>query len=209
MNEPPYGILASMYDSKRCLQFLRFHSIKYNIIKNKIGCAGGSAGAGTALWLAFSNDMADTKNEDPVLRESTRISCAGAFATQSTYDICRWADLLGLPKEKSLEEIMSIGRAFGIKSAKIGDLNNNFETRTNLDFLEKMDKNSAPFFVFNKQKGGIPTNPDELNHHPLHAKALKEKAELVGVESIIYAPEIGIADPSGKDLVKFFIEKLT
>lgn len=208
MNEPPYGILASMYDVKRCLQYLRFHSKKYNIDKNKIGCTGGSAGAGTALWLAFSNDMAEKESDDPILCESTRINCAGAFATQSTYDICRWADLLGLPKEKSPEEIKSIGRAFGIKSASILDLNNNSEIRANLDFLGKMNENAAPFFVFNKQKGGIPTNADELNHHPLHAKVLKERAEQVGAESVIYAPEIGIADPSGKDLVDFFLEKL-
>jgi hypothetical protein len=65
----------------------------------------------------------------------------------------------------------------------------------------------APFFVFNKQKGGFPTTQDELNHHPFHAKALKEKAEDIGAEAIIYAPEIGISDPSGKDLVNFFLEK--
>ena len=64
------------------------------------------------------------------------------------------------------------------------------------------------FFVFNKQAGGIPTNPDELHHHPLHAKALKDKAEQVGLEAMVYAPEIGIVDPSGKDLVTFFLEKL-
>lgn len=208
LNEPPYGILASMNDSKRCLQFIRFHADKYNIDKTRIACSGGSAGAGTSLWLAFSKDMADLKNNDPVLRESTRINCAGAFATQSTYDICKWVDIIGLPKEKTPEEIQSIGRAFGLKSATQADLINNKVIRENLDFLEKMDKNSAPFFVFNKQKNGFPTNADELNHHPYHAKALKEKAEKVGVEALVYAPEIGIVDPSGKDLVDFFLEKL-
>ena len=70
-----------------------------------------------------------------------------------------------------------------------------------------MNKNSAPFFVYNKQNGGLPVNNEELNHHPLHARALKEKAELVGLEAVVYAPEIGIIDPSGKDLVEFFLEK--
>ena len=46
MNEPPYGILASMEDSKRCLQFIRHNAQKYNIDKERIACAGGSAGAG-------------------------------------------------------------------------------------------------------------------------------------------------------------------
>ena len=207
MNEPPYGILGSMADSKRCLQYIRYHAKKYNIDKRKIACSGGSAGAGTSLWLAFSDDMADPENNDPVLRESTRLICAGAFATQSTYDVYQWDDIIGLPKDESPEKLLTIARAFGLKTA---DLLNKPEaeiTRKELDFKSKMNKNSSPFFVFNKQKGGIPTTQDELNHHPNHAKALKNKADEVGLEAIVYAPEIGIVDPTGKDLVQFVLEK--
>lgn len=208
LNEPPYGIQGSMNDSKYCLQYIRNHAKKYNIDKNRIACSGGSAGAGTALWLAFSDDMADVNNEDPVLRESTRLTCVGAFATQSTYDIFRWDDIIGLPKEKSPEQLQSIARAFGFKSAENVDLRNQKKIRKELDFLGKMTANDAPVFVFNKQAGGIPADLDELHHHPLHAKALKDKAEEVGLEAVVYAPEIGIVDPSGKDLVTFFLEKL-
>lgn len=208
LNEPPYGILASMNDSKYCLQYIRFHAQKYNIDKTRIACSGGSAGAGTCLWLAFSDDMADAENEDPVLRESTRLTCAGAFATQATYDIFLWDDIIGLPKEKSPEQLLNIARAFGYKSAENIDLWNQKEIREELDFLGKMTANDAPFFAFNNQEGGVPANLDELHHHPLHAKALKDRAEQVGLEAIVYAPEIGIVDPSGKDLVTFFLEKL-
>lgn len=207
LNEPPYGIMASMNDSKRCLQYIRYNSEKYNIDKSRIACSGGSAGAGTALWLAFSDDMADLDNDDPVYRESTRILCAGAFETQSTYDICKWDEIIGLPGEKSQEEIITIGRAFGLKSATREEIYSLTELRSDLDFLGKMDKNDPPFFVFNKRSAGLPMNTDELNHHPYHARALKEKADEVGVEAIVYAPEIGIIDPSGKDLVEFFLEK--
>lgn len=207
MNEPPYGILASMNDSKRCLQYIRYNADKYNIDKNKIACSGGSAGAGTALWLAFSDDMADVENDDPVLRESTRLTCAGAFATQSTYDIFQWDDIIGLPKDNSPEKMHVIARAFGFKTAEGLKSPQAEDIRKELDFREKMNKDGAPFFVYNKQKGGMPITVDELNHHPNHAKALKEKAEQVGLEAIVYAPEIGITDPSGKDLVQFVIEK--
>ena len=207
MNEAPYGILASMNDSKRCLQYIRYHSKKYNIDKSKIACTGGSAGAGTSLWLAFNNNMAESENADPVLRESTCLTCAGAFATQSTYDICLWSELLGLPKKETSKDKFGIARAFGFKSAENIDFKKETEIRANLDFLNQMNENSSPFFVFNKQVGGIPTNEDELNHHPLHAKALKNRAKEVGVEAIVYAPEIGIVDESGKDLVDFFLEK--
>lgn len=208
MNEAPYGILASMNDSKRCLQYIRFHADKYNINKNKIACSGGSAGAGTSLWLAFSKDMAEQKNNDPVLRESTKICCAGAFAVQATYDICQWAEIIGLPKHKTQEELFTIARAFGFKTNEGINVDDQTEIRKELDFLGKMNKDAAPFFVFNRRAGGIPSNDDELQHHPLHAKALKEKAEKVGAEAIVYAPEIGIVDKSNKNLVEFFKEKL-
>lgn len=208
MTDEPYGILASLKDSKRCLQYIRYHSKKYNIDKNRIACSGGSAGAGTSLWLAFSDDMADLGNDDPILWESTRITCAGAFATQSTYDIFKWKDILGIDVAQTPEQLQAIALAFGLVSMENIDLENELEKREELDFLSKMDKDDAPIFVYNKHHNGIPMNQDELNHHPLHAKAIKEEAEKVGLEAIVYAPEIGIIDPSGKDLVTFFLEKL-
>lgn len=207
MTEAPFGIMASFSDSKRCLQYIRYHAKKYNIDKTRIACSGGSAGAGTALWLAFSDEMADLQNEDPVLRESTRLTCAGAFATQSTYDIFQWKKIVGVSMSETPEQLQAIATAFGLKKLNGVDLFGLEEIRQELDFLSKMDKNDPPIFVFNKHKNGIPTNEDELNHHPLHAKAIKEKADEVGLEAIVYAPEIGIVDPSGKDLVEFFLEK--
>lgn len=208
LNQAPYGILASMNDSKRCLQYIRYNADKFNIDKQKIACSGGSAGAGTSLWLAFSDEMADLKNNDPVLRESTRISCAGAFATQSTYDLLQWPSILNLPLNQTQEEQQMIAQAFGIEYANEVDLFEQTEIRRDLDFLGKMNKSAAPFFVFNRREGGVPTNDDELQHHPVHAKTLKEQAEKVGAEAIVYAPAIGIVDESGKDLVDFFLEKL-
>lgn len=207
MNEAPYGILASMNDSKRFVQFIRYNAQKYNIDREKIACTGGSAGAGTALWLAFSDDMADAENIDPVLHESTRLTCAGAFATQATYDIFQWDEILGIPLSQNPQQLYAIGRAFGFKSPEDIDLMKETEIRSNLDFMAKMDKNDSPVFIFNRHKAGIPENQDDINHHPLHAKALLKKAEQVGLEAIVYAPEIGISDPSGKDLVDFFLEK--
>jgi len=208
MNEAPYGILSCMNDAKRCVQYLRFHSEKFNIDKTRIACTGGSAGAGTALWLAFSDDMACETNADPVLRESTRLTCAGAFATQATYDIFQWDEILGMELSQSPEQLQAIARAFGFKSAENRNLKNETTIRNNLDFLAKMHKNAPPVYIHNRHKAGLPETHDDINHHPLHAKKLKEKAEQVGLEAIVYAPEIDIIDKSGVDLVDFFLNKL-
>jgi len=208
LNEPPYGILGCMSDSKRCLQYIRYHAEKYNVDKKRIACSGGSAGAGTSLWLAFSAEMADPENADPVLRESTRLVCAGAFATQATYDILQWPGILGLPEMNSPHDQLVIARAFGFKSAEGLDLYGQTAIRQELDFKGKMDKNAPPFFVFNKAEAGIPTTEDALNHHPLHAKALKDRADQLGVKAVVYAPALGIEDESGVGMVEFFLEKL-
>ena len=77
---------AQMHDCARALQFVRLHAKDYNLDPKRIGATGGSAGAGISQWLAFHDDLADPKAEDPVLRESTRISCAVVYAAQTSYD---------------------------------------------------------------------------------------------------------------------------
>ena len=206
----PYGILASLNDSKRCLQFIRYHTDKYNVDKTRIGVYGSSAGAGTSLWIAFSDDMADLDNPDPILRESTRISCVGALATQATYDFFKWPEILNLPEELMLNANTErrIAKAFGLKYEEGIDLKSYKKIIEELDFLEKIDKDDPPMFVFNNQKGGIPLTNGQKNHHPLHAKVLKDKADREGLESVVYAPKIGISNAENIDLVDFFNSKL-
>ena len=206
----PYGILASLNDSKRCLQFIRYHAEKYNIDKTKIGVYGSSAGAGTSLWIAFSDDMADLDNPDLILRESTRISCVGALATQATYDFFKWPEILNLPEELMIDANTEkrIAKAFGLIYEEGIDLKSYKKIIKELDFLEKIDKNDPPMFVFNNQKGGIPVTNGQKNHHPLHAKVLKDKADREGLESVVYAPKIGISNAENIDLVDFFNSKL-
>ena len=86
-NVAPYP--AQMLDGARALQYLRSKARAFNLDPNRIGCTGGSAGAGISLWLAFHDDLADPTSADPVLRESTRISCAVGRDGQCSYDP-RW-----------------------------------------------------------------------------------------------------------------------
>ena len=82
--KPP--VQGPMYDSARALQFFRSNAAKWNIDPTRIAAAGGSAGACTSLWLAYHDDLADPDNEDPVLRESTRLTCAAVTRPQTTLD---------------------------------------------------------------------------------------------------------------------------
>ncbi len=90
---PEVTFPAHYMDSARAIQYARLHATKWNLDPKRFGATGGSAGAGTSLWIGFHDDMADPKSGDPVLRESTKLSCMAVFGAQSTYDphvITKW-----------------------------------------------------------------------------------------------------------------------
>ncbi|MDB4743950.1 alpha/beta hydrolase, partial [Planctomicrobium sp.] len=82
--EPP--VKAPLGDAARALQFIRSKAQEWNLDKTKIGATGGSAGACTSLWLAFHDDLADPNSDDPIARESTRLSCAAVNGAQVSLD---------------------------------------------------------------------------------------------------------------------------
>ena len=85
------SINVVLRDTARAIQFLRYKKEEFNLDPTRVATYGGSAGAGTSLWLAFRDDLADPKSDDPVLRESTRLTAAASSAGQATYDITQMA----------------------------------------------------------------------------------------------------------------------
>ena len=73
-------------DAARAVQFLRSKASEWNIDKTRVGATGTSAGACSSLWLAFHDDLAQPNSPDPIARESTRLSCAGAYGPQTSLD---------------------------------------------------------------------------------------------------------------------------
>src|SRR3954470_1919436 len=82
--EPP--VKWPLEDAARALQFVRSKAKDWNLDKERIGATGGSAGACSSLWLAFHDDMADSRSDDPVARESTRLWCAAVTGAQTSLD---------------------------------------------------------------------------------------------------------------------------
>ena len=77
---------AQFLDSARAIQFIRHKAEKWNLDPKKVAATGGSAGAGISLWLGFHDDLADPDNEDPILRQSTRLTCMSVSGGQTSYD---------------------------------------------------------------------------------------------------------------------------
>lgn len=82
--KPP--VSGPLHDAARALQFVRSKAAEWNIDKTRIGATGSSAGACSSLWLAFHENMADLKSDDPVARESTRLFCAAVDSAQTSLD---------------------------------------------------------------------------------------------------------------------------
>jgi acetyl esterase len=74
---------AQHMDAARAIQFIRHNAKKWNLDPSRMAAMGGSAGAGISMWLGFHDDLADPDNEDPILRQSTRLTCMAALADRS------------------------------------------------------------------------------------------------------------------------------
>lgn len=169
-----------LHDAARAVQFLRSKSSEWNIDKSRIAATGGSAGAGTSLWLATRDDLADPKSEDPVLRESSRVSACVLNATQATYDITRWESFLGKadPTWARPEE----GAAFyGFKNPEDLNLPAAKEVLRECDMLAWISKDDGPIYcTVSKEDGPIQTRGQWL-HSPKHAEAIRRQCESVGI----------------------------
>ncbi len=219
------GGIKSLMDGKRCLQFIRYNAEKYNIDKTKISMEGASAGAGISLWVGLSDDMADSTSDDPVERESTRVSAIGAIETQATYDLVQWEDIFepfgvtlqGFATSNiSMYYLMCAFYAMPVQT--VDQLNTQLaatgivQYREDLDMLALMTSDDPELFLMNARIDEVSASPDVdfIFHHPYHAKALMDTADAVGIDHVTYIPKLAtpVADASGEDIVDFMIRKL-
>jgi len=218
------GVLTSLQDTARALQFMRYHYDSLNLDMENVASYGLSAGAGASLWLGTHDDMADPENEDPVLRESTRIKAVGALATQSTYDIIDWGPIL-LPITEPFigvlggTDVPTLAAAVGAENYLLTflgatsidqlDSQEQLDYRANIDMLELMDSGDAPIYTENFEVS-FDNLLNVFLHHALHAIAIKDRADEVGLESVAYssAPSFPLEDPSGETLMSFLLRHI-
>lgn len=180
-------------DAARAVQFLRTKAGEWNLDKTRFAGFGGSAGAGTSLWLATRDDLADPKAEDPVLRESSRLQAAVLVATQATYDLTKWESFLG-PANPAWWTSPNEAAEF-YHFAEHADLAKP-EARPILrecDMLAWISKEDAPVFVSNRGPEGPSQNRGHYLHHPEHARQIEKACEAAGVKCVVSGE--GASDP--------------
>jgi hypothetical protein len=163
----------------RAVQFLRHKAKEWNIDTDRIVATGISAGAALSLWLAFHDDMADPDNEDPVLRESTRIAGAHGGWGQTTLDAQLLKERIGMMTVKHVMVWQSVG------AESPEELMENWDKYKELSLecsaLTHVTKDDPPVYV--EYTGGDPVPPTNMGnaiHNDTFGTILKEKCDEVG-----------------------------
>lgn len=188
------GIKKPMSDVKRALQYIRYHASDFNIDKNKIILAGNSAGGGTSLWIAFKNEMADIQNSDPVLKESTRVKGVAVREPQASYNIEeRWVNDIFVDYKLTWAEILAnetgnISKIYGVSSTAEYESAAIDAYRAEVDMLALFTADDPAIWVDNTLRDVVPpySAPEIASHHAFHARELKERADAIGVENVVY-----------------------
>jgi acetyl esterase/lipase len=71
---------AQVDDCARAIQFIRQNAKQWNVDPTRMGVTGGSAGGHLSAYIALQDDEANPHSEDPIERQSSRVSFAIPFA---------------------------------------------------------------------------------------------------------------------------------
>jgi acetyl esterase/lipase len=197
--EPP--VKAPLGDAARALQFVRSKAGEWNLDKKRIGATGGSAGACSSLWLAFHDDLADPKSDDPIARESTRLYCAAVNGAQVSLD----------PKE--LREWMPNYR-YGAHAFGLPNFQSLFDNREKVlpwikeySPIEHVSKEDPPIALFYRgEKPVVGSSPKDPTHSGIMGVMLEKRLKATGVDVVLVHPSQ--KHPKYKGSTDYLIDRL-
>lgn len=195
---------AQMHDSARAIQWIRSKAGAWNIDPNRIAAGGGSAGSGISQWLAFHEDMARPVSEDPVERQSTRLTCALPINMQSTYDPRQIKVIVpgDAYKHPALVQLFARPEGWDWDTGTIdGELDALLRDASPITHLTRDD---PPVFLIHferaRQSGNI--------HHPNFGSHLKTAMDKLGIECVRKMDsDYGSMADAYADMVKFVTKK--
>jgi hypothetical protein len=191
---------AQFHDSARAIQFIRHNAKAWNLDSTRFAATGGSAGAGISLWLGFHDDLADPDNEDPVLRQSTRLTCMAVYNGQTSYDPRFIRDLF--PGTNTYQE-SALAQLFDVDLKKLDELpQEKYQLFEEVSALPHLTKEDAPAALFYASKLDTPITSQGIGiHHPRFGKALKEKMDEIGIDC-----EVHTGLPRGDEWTKLTVD---
>lgn len=182
-------------DAARAVQFLRSRAAEYHFDPQFMIGWGGSAGAGTSLWLTTRDDLADPASKDPVSQQSSRLQAAVLMGTQATYDLTRWEDFLGPAKPEWRSSENEIPGFYHLKSERQLDSLSGQVARKECDMLEWMSADDGPIWVSNSPNTAAPANRGQYLHHFRHAQTVAATCRKAGMKCELVVSRSGSPSP--------------
>lgn len=189
-------------DCVRALQFLRNKSEEWSIDKSRVAAYGGSAGAQLVAYLAWADDFADPKSDDPISRESSRLLAVAPRGGQSTLDMSWWArNIPGFQRQ-------------GMRDPKADDLTavEKRAIRNEISIINHISSDDPPTFMSYGMKPDDPIPVDRPGriwgwaiHHVNFGIAMEKELRREGVEVFLKYPE---AKVPYRDDVEFLLHHL-
>lgn len=194
---------AQMLDSARAIQFIRHNAKEWNLDPKRVAATGNSAGAGISLWLGFHDDLADPKSDDPVLRQSSRLTCMSVFNAQTSYDPRFIRDLL---PGTDTYKYPRLAQLFDIDMDKLDDLPKEkyklFDLVSPIQHVTGDDPPAQLLYAYNLD-AAVKDRSVGI-HHPKFGVALKERMDKLKVECDL-KPRVRTADAD--EITFTFIKK--
>jgi acetyl esterase/lipase len=201
----PEVIIPQHYlDCARAIQFVRYNAEKFNIDPTKIAGSGSSAGACTAFWLGFHDDLKDAANSDPVLRMSTRLACMANWSGQTSIDERIISDWIG-PMVLQFS-YFTTGAVFGLSPDRMQSPTPEdcalFEMASPINHLTTDD---PPVWMYYSYVDP-PQNSSEAIHHINFGRHLKSAMDSLSIPCVLLDPSY--ASNVTNSAVDFFVRYL-
>ncbi|WP_438480076.1 alpha/beta hydrolase [Oleiharenicola lentus] len=179
---PEVAFPAHYLDCARAIQFVRHSARTWNLDPTRVALTGSSAGAGTALWIAFHDDLADPASADPVARESTRVTCLAVMGAQPTYDRRVIREVAGEAAAKH----PVFANLHGLKADEL-ETEKAFKLYAQAAALTYLTRDDPPVFAYYSEPRTA-VAPDARAgtgiHHPNLGLLLKSRMETLGLECV-------------------------
>lgn len=197
---------APVHDAARAIQFIRSKAKEWNINTDRIALTGGSAGACTSMWILLHDDLADPKSDDPVLRESTRVTAAAVGGGQTSIDPKVIEPWLGPNVLKHRMIAMAVGES-SIESA-LKNYEKHHELYVEFSPYNHLTKDDPPLLMTYGNDMTLPSkNAGHGIHHPVYGVKMKEKADKVGHECHLLISGVSKSDKYS-NTNEFLMDKL-
>lgn len=190
---------AQHQDVQRALQFIRSKAYEWGIDKKRIAAYGGSAGGQLVTYLAWHDDIADPKSDDPIARESSRLTAVAAKGTQSTMDLDWW-----------VKNIPGYSKSFHKEDMKAKQKKSMSKLMEKLSIINHISSDDPPTLLAYKSNPSDPVPNSNVKawstHHVNFGIALEKKLKAENVEVHLYYPNKKTA--FNDDIPKFLLYHL-